>query len=289
MKFNIIWVDDSKTWVKSVEEEVKEAFENIGFEPNITTFPETKEASDFIASNYADLIIVDCNLPDDVRGDNFIKQLREKRCFAHIIFYSQDNDNLQSLKQDKRFIHITHRSDIHSTLLEVATFSYRKYTHPAFMRGLLLSEFIDLENLMEDLISLCFRSEAEYFRETVIQKGGESFSLSAKQKFISRLIKELSETNQSFKIKLDEIHFTSNQFQERIINNRNILAHASPVYDSESESITLKSSIRDIQLTPSWFHETRGYIHEHKEKIRSLIDLNLPEQVTRRTNADQRS
>lgn len=289
MKFNIIWIDDSKTWVKSVEEEVKDVFEEIGFEPNIIIFSETEEASDFIAANYADLIMVDCNLPDDVRGDDFIKQLREKRCFAQIIFYSQDDDNLQSLKQDKRFIHTTHRSEIHSTLADVATFSYRKYTHPAFMRGLLLSEFIDLENLMEDLVSQCFRSEADYFRETVIHQGGESFSFSTKQKFISRLIKESCRENKNFNVKIDQIGFSSRRFQEKILKNRNILAHASLVYDAESESITLKSFIKDIQLTPSWFHETRGYIQEHKEKIRRLIDLNLPEQVTLKDNVSQES
>ncbi|ODS22565.1 hypothetical protein AB835_13545 [Candidatus Endobugula sertula] len=116
MKFKIVWIDDSRTWVKSVESEVKDAFENLKFDPNIEWFQDTNSAKKSILGAYADLLLIDCTLPEGVRGDDFIKELRINRCFAHVVFYSQDADNLQAMEEDKHFIHVTHRDDIADTL-----------------------------------------------------------------------------------------------------------------------------------------------------------------------------
>lgn len=275
MKFKIVWIDDSRTWVKSVESEVKDAFEGLEFDPNIEWFQDTNSAKESILGAYADLLLIDCTLPEGVRGDEFIKELRINRCFAHVVFYSQDADNLQAMEEDKHFIHVIHRDDIADTLESVADQAYRKYKHPAFMRGLLLSEFIDLENLMENLISQCFKGESDYFKQTIIHMGGESFSLAAKKKFIVRLIKEAIEKDGSFTEKLKEIDFTSSQFDKHVTNKRNVLAHAYPEYDHDSGKITLVSAIDNVDFNAEWFHETREKIHEHKSKVRSLIDMNL--------------
>ena len=279
MKFKIVWIDDSKTWVRSVRADVDELFTDCGFTPLVEHHEKTQPARDSILNGYADLILVDCNLPDDSSGNEFILDLRINRCFAHIVFYSQDENNLQVLETDKHSLHVTHRNDIIDVLGEVADQASRKYKHPAFMRGLLLSEFIDLENLIEDLIVQCFKSEGKYFRETIIFKGGESFSLAAKQKFVSRLIKDAQECNATLRDKLAQINFTSNQFSEKIIKRRNILAHAYPEYDRETGKITLISSIDNVYFTGDWFHETRECIHDHKNKIRALIGLELQKVV----------
>lgn len=279
MKFRIIWIDDSRTWVKSVQAEVEEAFEGFDFDPVIEWFQETEPAKESILGAYADLILVDCNLPENIRGDEFIKDLRRHRCFAHVVFYSQDAENLQSMEEDDHFIHVTHRNDMTDTLQNVADQAYRKYKHPAFMRGLLLSEFIDLENLMENLISQCFKGESDYFKQTIIHKGGESFSLSTKKKFIDRLIKESKEKDDVCSQKLAEVNFSSSQFDKHVIKKRNVLAHAYPEYDPESGKISLVSAIDNVDFSSDWFHETREKIHEQKQKIRSLISLNLYEIV----------
>lgn len=275
MKFKIIWIDDSNTWVKSIQRDVTEAFESMDFAPEIEVFQETTKAKALILRSYVDLILVDCNLPDGSRGDAFIKELRQCRCFAHVIFYSQDSDNLTALQEDKHFIHVTPRDSISEILEQVADQAYRKYKHPAFMRGLLLSEFIDLENLMEDLISSCFKNESDFFRKNIIHKGGESFSLAAKQKFIMRLINDAKILDDGLKDKIQTINLSSSQFDKCIIKKRNILAHAYPSYDADTGKIKLVSAIEDINFDSDWFHETREGIHEHKRKIHDLAAMEL--------------
>jgi len=280
MKFRIIWIDDSKIWVKSVQAEVEEAFEKYDFAPTIDWFQETETAKKLILEGYADLILVDCNLPGDSSGDEFIKSLRKNRCFAHVVFYSQDANNLQSMEGDDHFIHVVQREDMTDTLQNVADQAYSKYRHPAFMRGLLLSEFIDLENLMEDLISQCFKGESNYFMQTIIHKCGESFSLSVKLKFILRLIRESEGMDDACKKKkLLDVGFTGSAFGKHVIKKRNALAHAYPQYDPESGKISLVSASDNIDFGAAWFHDTREKIHEQKNKIRSLISLRLYEIV----------
>ncbi|VAX09719.1 hypothetical protein MNBD_GAMMA25-1237 [hydrothermal vent metagenome] len=275
MKYRIIWIDDSQTWVRSVKDELIEIFEEHDFAPEVEVYQRIDLARSPIDNNYVDLIIVDCNLPDNMSGDQFIRELRENRCFAHIVFYSNDSDNLKVLEEDKHFLHVTHRDNIFDTLGVVADQAHRKYRHPAFMRGLLLSEFIDLENLMEDLIVQCFKNEGEYFRASIINKGGENYSLAAKNKFISRLIRDAKGMEPSLVNKFNEIALSSNQFQEKIMGRRNILAHAHPEYDAETGKIVLTSSFPDVEFNGDWFHETRDHIHNHKNKLRKLIGLDL--------------
>jgi hypothetical protein len=276
MRFRIFWVDDTQSWVRSIKDQVEEVFTSHDFLPEIHCFEDAEDARSPILSAYADLILVDCNLPNNLRGEDFIKSLRLNRCFAHVLFYSQDAANLAALVSDKHFLHISPRESIFGTLTEIADQAFRKYRHPAFMRGLLLSEFIDLENLMEDLIVQCFNPNGDYFRETILNKGGESFSFSTKMKFISSLIKNAAiDTVPATRQALDSINFTANGFTSNVIEKRNILAHAYPVYDDTSGKISLVSPKMNIDFGSDWFLETREGIHNYKKKIRDIISLNL--------------
>jgi CheY-like chemotaxis protein len=279
MKLRIIWIDDSKTWVRSVRGDIEDALTKEGFSLEIVEFQNTDEAYEAIFDNYVDLILVDCNLPGQDNGDQFISRLRRNRCFAHILYYSQDVNNLATVEADKYFQHTSHRDDITSKLEEVSDQMYRKYHHPAFMRGMLLSEFIDLENLMEDLIASFFKNEAHFFKENIIYKGAESYSFSTKQKFISRIVAHKNLTGSEKETQLTAIGFSGNQFEKKILKSRNVLAHAFPEYDEASGTIKLMSYNNEVAFTPEWFHETREDIHLFKKKIRDIKKLNLPEVV----------
>jgi len=294
MKFRIIWIDDSERWVNSVSDDLEEAFANFNFTPIIEKFGSVNEqARASIYNNYLDLLIIDCNLPG-INGNEFIQELRGNRCFSHVVFYSQESKNLNLVHGDNHFSHVTPRDEFSTIIEQVADQAYRKYNHPAFMRGLLLSEFIDLESLLDDLVSSCFKGESSYFKESIINKGGESFSLGTKQSFTCRLIKdasakfikdaltkdeELIAKNNKIIAKLAEINFTSSSFSTKIIRRRNILAHAHPTYDNETGKITLISAFPDVDFTGDWLFETRNFIHDYKNKIKNLMSLNLIEVV----------
>lgn len=275
MKFKVVWIDDTKSWVDSIKDSVKETFEERGLDLELEVFHEIEPAREAILGSYADLLMIDCNLPFNSRGDEFIKELRLARCFAHVIYYSEDDANLETLTQDEYSLHKTNRKGIEPTLEKVVELISMKYKHPSFMRGLLLSEFIDLENLMDDLIAKCFKSEEDLFKRTIIHRGGESFSLMAKQKFIKRLIDDVKGQNAEVDKKIDEIGFSGSQFDKHIIKKRNVLAHAHPSYDVESGYITLISAIEDVVFDSDWFHETRTSIHKHKNQIRDLTSMKL--------------
>lgn len=279
MKLRIIWIDDSITWVRSVREDITEALTKEGFTLEIIEYQNTDEAYAAIFDNYVDLILVDCNLPGQDNGDQFIARLRKNRCFAHIVYYSEHVANLATVKADKYFQHISPRADITNTLEEVSEQMYRKYHHPAFMRGMLLSEFIDLENLMEELIGSFFKSEADFFKENIIYKGAESYSFATKQKFISRMLDHEKLTGTDKKKQTNQIDFSGNQFAKKIITSRNVLAHAFPAYNEATGTIKLMSYKSEVEFTPEWFHQTREDIHLFKKKIKDISELKLHEVI----------
>lgn len=279
MKLRIIWIDDSITWVRSVKDDVAEALTKEGFTLEIIEYQNTDEAYAAIFESYVDLILVDCNLPGQDNGDQFIARLRKNRCFAHIVYYSQDMANLTKIKADKYFQHTAHRDEITTRLEEVSEQMYRKYHHPAFMRGMLLSEFIDLENLMEELIASFFKGEADFFKENIIYKGGESYSFNTKLKFITRMLKHDRIKGSDREKPLINIDFKPTPFDEKIIKSRNVLAHAYPSYDEANGTIKLMSNIKEVEFTADWFHQTREDIHVFKKKIRDISSLNLHEVI----------
>ena len=278
MKLRIIWIDDSTAWVRSVRSDIEDALTQEGFTLEILQFQNTDDAYSAIFESYVDLILVDCNLPGQDNGDQFIVRLRRNRCFANIVYYSQDVANLASVRADKYFQHTSPRDDITDTLGLVSEQMYRKYHHPAFMRGMLLSEFIDLENLMEELIAKFFRNQAAFFKENIIYKGGESYSFATKQKFISRMLKH-ENLSAAQKSQIQEIGFSSSSFSTKILECRNVLAHAFPAYDDLTGTIKLMSSIKEVEFTSDWFHQTREDIHLFKKKIRNILSLNLHELI----------
>ncbi|MBB1319592.1 response regulator [Shewanella sp. SR43-4] len=275
MKFRIIWIDDSLGWVNSVRDTMREAFIEAKFDPIIEEYTLVNdEVREAINNNYLDLLIIDCNLPG-INGNEFILELRSQRCFSHIIFYSENANNLRLVQADNHFSHVTPRDSFNDVIENVADQAFRKYNHPAFMRGLLLSEFIDLESLLNDLISQCFKDNSAYFRDSIINKGGESFGLGTKQQFIGRLLKDPKIINEEMKGKIRDIDFTTSNFQKNILEKRNILAHAYPDYDIDTHQIKLISAKDTTVFNADWFYETRNNIHIYKNKIKKLLALEL--------------
>lgn len=282
MKYNIVWIDDRKDWVDSVIDSVRRSFDKREFVADIQCFETVSSARGVIPVNYVDLIIIDYNLPDGMKGNEFIAELREKRCFSEILFYSQDIGNVEGHEEDMHFLHISDKEGVEDKTEEIAEQAYRKYRNPAFIRGLLLSEFIDLENAIEDLMVDCFRAEGEYFRDSIIYKLGPSVGFEQKKKYVCTMIKSAKEKDESGEISaaLDVINFTSNGFTEKIIKNRNVLAHAYPYYDPDNKTISLKSSVGDINnFNSDWFHEVRENIHKYKQKVKQIREMNLIEVI----------
>ncbi len=271
MKFRVVWVDDSKDWVESIKDEIHDHFKKL-FNLDLLCFEDVDSARETFEHKYVDLILVDCNL-GNISGDSFILELRKSRIFSQIVFYSEDRKNLNKLKAGDFFLRKVHRDDLRDAVKEIASSADELYRNPAFMRGILLSEIIDLENLMEDLIARAFKGRAKFFREMIIDNYDAGFTFDAKLRFVSRLIK-LTKEKDEIKDKLSDLEFTDTKFRKKVLKKRNILAHASLRYDRGTGRTVLISS-ELIDFSPTWFHTTREDIHEFKQKIKGLRELNI--------------
>lgn len=72
LKYKILWYDNDKDWVESIEEDVKEIIEECCFESEITlrSKDDEKKYKDF------DLVLMDLNLEDEPSGDKLIESIR---------------------------------------------------------------------------------------------------------------------------------------------------------------------------------------------------------------------
>ncbi len=192
MDFKILWIDDEPSWVASVRGSIEDHLKERGFTPEIIHLEDGGQIDDYIFRADIDIMIVDYNLDEgeDSSGDKIIEYVRNKGSFLEIVFYSQDPSALlNKLSAHKEHVHCSARDDVDEKIRELIAFSKYKYGNLGYMRGSVIAEAIDIENLLEEIAVASFREQGDRFRTRVIDKLGTTYGLSQKYVYVQGLLK----------------------------------------------------------------------------------------------------
>ena len=273
IEYKILWVDDSPDWVSPVKDNITSHLEGKGYEPKI----ELKESgADVDTSKLADidLIIIDYQLPGD-KGDELIKQVRDKECLTQIVFYSQGPIN-----RDARLygVHFSTREDVEEDIEKVVDKTIERAQDITLVRGFIIAETIDVENILEECMAKIFEDKGELFSEKVIGAKPPVYDSYNKFMFVKRIVKERKNdaqegTNRYTQLKdIDEI---MNDLDKEVFAQRNILAH-SKITINDHGSITLEGinkTTKEINFSQEWLSQTRKNIAKHKENLMQLKEI----------------
>ena len=273
IEYKILWVDDSPDWVSPVKDNITSHLEGRGYEPKIEL---NESGADVDTSRLTDidLIIIDYQLPG-TKGDALIKQIRDKECLTEIVFYSQE-----AIETGDRFYGVNYstREDVEERIKQVVDETIKRAQDITLVRGFIIAEAIDVENILEGCMTKIFEDKGELFSEKVISAKPPVYDADKKYRFVkeivSGLIKDSGEGTERIE-ELRDIDKTMKKLTTEVFDQRNILAH-SKITINDDGSTTLEGinkETREINFSQEWLSRTRKNIAKHKDNLNKLKEI----------------
>lgn len=265
INYNILWVEDNRGWYETTKELFEELMEDLGFKLNSKNCRNLKEVNDEIHTNNLkpyDLLLVDYSLAGSPDGDQIINLIRsneENPILTDILFYSTD---VQSVKDSMsefglEGVYTSHRNELERKFELVVNTTIKKIQEVNSMRGLIMAETSDLDDLMLSIISKLFSTDIkenieEYIKVQITataEKNHENV-LNVKKEVIekikdSRIFTTFHKAkciNKLYKEKEIGIKNFFGEYERDIITTRNIFAHVKEIVDEEGKSILVSHS-----------------------------------------------
>lgn len=183
IEYKILWVEDVKSWYEGSRDLASEYLDDLGFRLTsklCKTFNEVKAEFELNQLKEYDLLLVDFTLAGSPNGDEIIKFIRDQKenpILTDVIFYSNDIESVrESIKKyELEGVYTAHRNDFTDKLELVIDTTIKKVQEVNPMRGLIMAETSDLDDLMLIIISKILKSGmAEIFEKYINDEIKES-------------------------------------------------------------------------------------------------------------------
>ncbi|MDD5942885.1 response regulator [Fibrobacter sp.] len=182
LKYKILWVDDHKDDFAKEEKSLHKFIKSLFYEPQIDFCEDLESAEEFVNSDKYDVIFSDYNIDED-RGDDFISFIRDNSVNTEVLFYSGQSE-LPDKKLDRVSFFFENTTRWEDKLLkkmkDLILLTVGKMNDLNNLRGLVMAEVSELDNLMEDII-----------REFYSKKGSASTEWTD---FKNKIIKEIQKS-----------------------------------------------------------------------------------------------
>lgn len=165
LKYKILWIENEKDWVESIEDQIQEYLEDLGFIYERTLIGKEEKNIDY--NNY-DLILMDLNLADQPNGAELISKIRNLGVYTDVVFYSARIDELKAKGKEKDLEGVyysgrTPETSFVNKVKAVIDSTIKKVQDLDNVRGLVMAEVSELDVRMLSLIDIYY-----------IQKGSEA-------------------------------------------------------------------------------------------------------------------
>ena len=286
LDYNILWIDDTPNWVRSIETPLKEHFDEIGFRLKITLEKNGTNIVEAIKNPELDLIIVDFQLPK-VTGKDLIETIRKKHVLVEIVFYSQAGNPKDKFDTPPDGVYFTSREDAEERITAVIDLTLKKAQDINNIRGLVIAETIDIETKLGEVLVRCFGDRGTLFRERLLDPDMALFDFGKKDKLLQGILKDKitdlnkhiaggksSEKDQKLAAALKELKAVYKNFPDEVIHPRNTMAHVEKSWDENGKCI-LKSRVKShrlIRVDHEWCIKARKDLIKHMENLDQILN-----------------
>lgn len=223
--FTILWVENNFDVIGRNEKQIKPYFEeNLkDFDLNIIRSKPEDIKKNILDIKNIDIIVTDFKLGSESDGFDIIKLIKKKRCLTDIFFYTAGKFDLKKEEIQKKsgyyeFLKISEGTkDVYDDIIKIIEKNLKRCNDIIFLRGMVISRIIDLEQRMNDCFETHFKIPVERldeFRNFVLENRFNS--LIGKVKTISKVLKK-HKIEKDFEGLIKKI--------QKLEEQRNILAH----------------------------------------------------------------
>ncbi|MEO9512739.1 MAG: hypothetical protein ABJN84_16030 [Flavobacteriaceae bacterium] len=272
IEYKILWIEDVKSWYKDNFELAEEYLDDLGFKlvsKLCKNFDEVKQEYDINKLKDYDLLLVDFTLAGSPNGDeiiNFIRNQKDNPILTDVIFYSND---IQSVRDSiKKFelegVYTTHRTDFTTKFELVVDTTIKKVQEVNSMRGLIMAETSDLDELMLTIIQKLLKSNdsekiEQYMKTLLAEIPGnvenylsKDINTQVQNSLYFNSLKKAKTITQLYKLKGIGQKGFAHSYDENVISTRNLFAHV-----TEKEENGQKVLVSHITGKEEIFNEKR--------------------------------
>ncbi|WP_026476497.1 response regulator [Alkaliphilus transvaalensis] len=158
LEYRILWFEDNESWFKTHKQVIENFLDDRGFVLNAVRYEnDDKGIEEILKECDYDLILMDYNLTD-ANGDVIIERIREQQLYTEIIFYSQNGaqairDIIKERGVDGVYCSGRHIIDFEEKVTKVIETTIKKVQDLNNMRGLVMAEVSELDDVMLQIIS----------------------------------------------------------------------------------------------------------------------------------------
>lgn len=253
--YNILWIENEKDWLEPSLEFVKDVIEENGFELNCIDKSSEAEIESLLKEDEPlkefDLILVDFQLDGGDRGNKIIENIRNHNIYTDVLFYSQDPEGIRQAIKDHWLdgIYCSSRNldDFQHKFEKVFKTTVKKIQHISTMRGLVLSETSQLDNIIEEILVDFFATRSEddqlalkkYIIKDLLTESHNSNS--AKIKALNHNMKNEELVNHRLFDAYKKMRTTGKILE--ILNNKNVIDKATFIQEYGEEVIDMRNNL----------------------------------------------
>ena len=279
LKYRIYWIDDTPEFAASVQEDIFLRFKSDAIDIEIIDSEDGENIEEIARTTALDLFVLDYNL-DGRDGEELIRSLRANGELTEIVFYSMD-DAIHEKCKGLEGVHVCGRNDASETLKPVIMRFMDRCNNVAVMRGMIISEAIDVENRLTDIILELFGDKKTLFRNKIIEKPIMDFE--KKRMFVQSVLKDhIEDENASSNPDTDKVErmnglrSTLNEMKKEIVDQRNILAHSEKKFNDGILTLSGLSGAIPIKFDIEWKNTIRSNIKKHMKNLGEIRALLIP-------------
>lgn len=277
-EFLALWVDDNRPFVESLEVELRDWLDEKGFDLRTFAHKDKTRVLDDVIANDLELIIIDYKLPKG-NGDVIIEEIRDMGCYQDIIFYSEGD--LPNRRFDGVFY--VSKQDAKDRIKEIIELKLRRSSDLATLRGWVVADAIELEQMIEELLVKWFAPKHVVFETQVMRKIGV-FDFNKKQMTLNSIISEelriIQESNDDAirkserGKKLSECKKTLSAFEEDVVHYRNAVAHSKvEVKDGKKRLKSLIGKDKYFEFDEDKLIDARKKFRAQRDCLLALFDI----------------
>lgn len=163
LKYRILWIENDEDWVESIEDQIQDYLDDLGFNYEKTLIGKEEVGIDY---NLFDLVLMDLNLAEQPNGAELISKIRNLGVYTDVVFYSADGVNKLKTKSGENGLEGVYFSDrtpdtsFIKKVKVVIDSTIKKIQDLSNLRGLVMAEVSELDNRMLLMIDSYFIKKA---------------------------------------------------------------------------------------------------------------------------------
>ena len=248
-------MDDHPNAVESYKKKVTEWFglKYTGANLPIDHAVDAAQALARVNTSYFDLLIVDQNLGNGKNGADLVKDLRSHGVYTDIVFYArlvQIPEQVTKEVSQAGFAKVVLEQDLASTVQNVIKDRLERFKKVSFLRGMVISKFIDVESALNVFLISYFRINAgrqNHFRISILENSSITFGAKVNALLMIAFGKQHPKKTDPIAPPFESLEYATIKDGIEALRNvehdRNNLAHCAIRPDEQLELVTMGETI----------------------------------------------